>query len=972
MKSLFQKAIPQFMNETDSYHDVSPQILEYLNFVIQLDRDGHPASLSQSFAEKYGYQLNDFDKSFFDIFIHNDAAKAAMTYFKKALLGRIETFHSSARKKNGQAIDVNITLIPLNIKPEPIVYAVVNDISEYRKWERAQKQSQQAKQVFNQLENICYFSYDATLDKFHFSEQFTNFFGINADNCYTPTHSQLRQHVYKDDRESVNKTFKEALDYKTDYQIEYRIPTQDKKFRYVLETANILLDENGHIDGLVGFIQDITYNKFSDKYMEKEKQLTPLYDNPDVGLWTMNMQDGRTISNSKGIEHISGYSIADFRDGLLWNSIVHPQDLKHFQKVQRELKVGNTVRHQYRIFHKNGSVKWVQDYAVPILDASGDLFQINGMTSDITMQKELEEQINYLSEYDPLTKLPNRNYFYKYMEQMTASYIQETNKFAIMMLNIVRFKYVNDTLGHEIGDELLVKVAERISQQLTDDDTLARQDGAQFSILIGKIYATDALKKLAKKIIHTFEEPFIVKDFQLYVTVCIGIAVFPDNGTGALELYRNAEHALTKSKGRGENKYHLMAYSNNIQSYKCFSIGRDMKKAIKENEMVMYYQPRVDTQTNKMISAEALIRWNHPEWGHISPSEFLTIAEENGLITDIDNWVINEVCHQIKKWKNAGLPLVPISVNVSAAHLANQDWPMTVAKALEDTGIEPQDIELEITENSLLTHEQMVQNAMEIFHKLGIKIALDDFGKGYSSLLCLTQYHFDIIKIDKSFIQSMHNSERDLFIAKSIMYLAEGLQIRVVAEGVETMEQLNLLRNENCHEIQGYLFSHPLPAKEFEHLLEKEILLPTDPKQKAERKNRLDCRLCFPYPISSSMRIISIAGNKMQLGKSIVLIEEMSIDGLRCASTLKLPVRDDVVFLFETEIMNKPIELFGRIVWKEELDQDLIEYGIQFIISDAEQEKLSKLLELTKNIFKLPPHNTVKEDKYQYLIRVNS
>ena len=269
-------------------------------------------------------------------------------------------------------------------------------------------------------------------------------------------------------------------------------------------------------------------------------------------------------------------------------------------------------------------------------------------------------------------------------------------------------------------------------------------------------------------------------------------------GSLVLELLRNANLALSKSQKRGKNNYKILSHSSSIQSYKTFSIGRDLKKAIENNEMILYFQPRVDANSNQIISAEALIRWNHPEWGLISPHEFLTLAEENGLITDIDDWVLKEVCNQIKKWKKEQLQTVPISINISAVHFMKQDWPSTVAKVIRETGIHPHDIEFEITESTLLNNTEMVKSTIDSLRELGIKIALDDFGKGYSSLSYLTQFPFDVIKIDKSFIRNMHNSDRDYHIAKSIIYLAKGLQIKVVAEGVETIQQLKILQKEQC------------------------------------------------------------------------------------------------------------------------------------------------------------------------------
>ena len=422
-----------------------------------------------------------------------------------------------------------------------------------------------------------------------------------------------------------------------------------------------------------------------------------------------------------------------------------------------------------------------------------------------------------------------------------------------MKLDIDRFKYVNDTLGNQVGDELLIQIADRLSNHLTPNDLLARRGGDEFMIIIGKMKSIESLKIVVNKMNECLNAPFYIKDYQLFITASIGISTYPENGVSSLELLRNANLALSLSQKNGKNNYKILSHSNSIQSYKTFSLGRDLKKAIENNEMILYYQPRVDSHSNQIISAEALIRWNHPEWGLISPHEFLTLAEESGLITEIDDWVLKAVCNQIKKWKNEKLHRVPISINISAVHFMKQDWPSTVARVIRETGIDPQDIELEITENTLLNNTELVQSTIEKLRLLGIKIALDDFGKGYSSLSYLNQYSFDVIKIDKSFIRNMHKSDRDLHLIKSMIYMAKGLQLKVVAEGVETIQQLKILQKEQCHEIQGYLFSHPVPVDEFEILLQKKILPPMDPELKAKQSKRKHDRLHFPHPLEAEM-----------------------------------------------------------------------------------------------------------------------
>lgn len=553
--------------------------------------------------------------------------------------------------------------------------------------------------------------------------------------------------------------------------------------------------------------------------------------------------------------------------------------------------------------------------------------------------------MNNIVNYDYLTKLPNRNQFIEKLEQLLYEYSNTNYRLAVMKLDIDGFKYINDTLGNEAGDELLILFANRIKKHLTSKDKISRRGGDEFMVLIEYIESIEALKILVKQMIKSINEPFILNGYELYITASIGISTYPENGLTSLELLRNASLALYQAEKMGKNNYHIPSHSSSIQSFKNFSIGRDLRKAVENREMTLYFQPRVDATSNQMIGAEALIRWNHPEWGLISPAEFLTMAEENGLITEIDDWVLNEVCRQINNWKNNDLPIVPISINISAIHFIIPNWPSKVATIIENTGICSHDIEFEITESTILNNSVVVKDSIAKLKELGIKISLDDFGTGYSSLSYLTQYPFDAIKIDKSFIQKMDQSDRDLHLTKSIIYMARGLKLRVVAEGVETIQQLNILQQEQCHEIQGYLFSQPVPIHEFEGLLQKKVLPPMDSEQKAKHCKRKHYRLKFPYPLKADLQLVSIAGRNMDLGEAEVLIENISIGGLRFVSDIKLPTRGDAIYQIKTELLGKLIILMGNIVWKEEINEDIMEYGIEFTISEDEQASLSTLLD---------------------------
>lgn len=954
-----------FKRTTDTNLDLNKEVIEYLNAIVKLDRHGDIINYNQVFEKLYGYNENE---SFFDTVLKNNSLKVSK-YFENAISGKTQVFESIGFPKNGKPIDITITLIPIKNKTSNDVYVILNNNTEYQKRDKELNKLYKLREVFDEINFVCSFYYDAINDYFHFSKQFTNIFKISTEKPITPSLNHLLRYVHPDDVDRVKDTVQTALNDRVGFQIEYRVVLQDQSILVLYEKAEILLDKKGNLDGLVGYIQDITDHKMSDDLVKKENHIKMFYDYPEVGIWTIDFVKGEYGKISKGIEIITGYTQEDFKS-ISWKSIVFHEDLQHYLVNQRILSEGKILKHQYRIVHKNGSVIWIQDYTIPTLDDFGNIIRLEGLVSDITEQMKLKEKVQYLANYDLLTELPNRYKFMEKLEQVLSKYVNSNNYFSVMKLDIDGFKYINDTLGNDAGDELLKLFSKRLEKQITVNDIVARRGGDEFMILVENIKSVEELKIKIHQIIKSINEPFYINGYELYVTASIGISTFPENGQTSKELLRNAGLALQYSKKEGKNNYYILSHSSSIQSYKNFIIGRDLKKAIEDREMVLYFQPQVDSYTNKIIGAEALIRWNHHEWGLISPYEFLTIAEENGLITAIDDWVLQEVCSQIKKWKEQGLQIVPISVNISAIHFMKPNWINEVNQIIRDAGIQPNDLEFEITESTILNNSEVVKNTIDSLKKIGIKISLDDFGTGYSSLSYLAQFPFDVIKLDKSFIRNMFYSDQDMHLIKSIIYMAKGLNLRVVAEGVETIQQLRILQQQQCYEVQGYLFSQPVPVNEFETILRSITIEPIDPKQKAEARKRKHYRLNFPQQLEADIKLVSIAGRKMELGVSKVLIGDISIGGLKFISNLKLPIRGDVVYQFETELLNEPVTLKGSIVWKDEINEDLVEYGIQFISENNGQAALSTLLDtfinLTQNSNALPSYRKVNVDMYQY------
>lgn len=627
------------------------------------------------------------------------------------------------------------------------------------------------RETFNQLEQICNYYYDAINDYHYFSNQIIDMLKIKTEND-TPTLSfnHFLQYVHSEDKERVKKAFEDALNERKAFQIEYRIVRIDKTTIVVREQTGILLDSKGNLEGLVGIIQDITENTMLEDLLDKQTQINEIYDNPDVGIWSKDLKYENTMKVSKGIEYISGYTKEDFENGLQWESIVHKEDLQNYLENQIKLPEGNIIHNEYRIINKMGDRRWVQDYVIPTLDSNGNIVGLNGLITEITEKKVLEEKIEYLANNNTLTDLPNVNSFNRELEKTLIDYQDSSKQFAIVNLDINGFRYINNTLGNKVGDELLKEFPKRIKSYLSLNDFVAHKGGDEFILLIKEILSFDALKGKINQMIECLNQPFNINGYQLFVTSNIGVCTYPENGTTIMELMRNASLALRNAIKKGKGTYHILSHKNSIQSFTNYTIGTDFKNALENNEIVVYYQPRVDTQTNQITGAEALIRWKHPKWGLISPGKFLNEAEENGLLTEMDEWLLKEVCSQIKFWNKSGKKTVPISINISAIQLMKPDWPSKVAETIKNTGINTDDIELEITESIILNNSDMVKNTLSKLKELGIKLILDGFGKGEFSLSYLTNYPFDGIKIEKSLIRKMHNSKQNLHLVKTYIY----------------------------------------------------------------------------------------------------------------------------------------------------------------------------------------------------------
>ncbi len=461
----------------------------------------------------------------------------------------------------------------------------------------------------------------------------------------------------------------------------------------------------------------------------------------------------------------------------------------------------------------------------PLKDASDVVAGVLTSSLDITARKRTEGHLRHLAHHDPLTDLPNRTLLRERMRRLIARARRGDQPFALHLLDLDGFKAVNDLLGHSTGDRFIKTVGERLRNAIRPDDTLARLGGDEFAILQAQVNSTEDIEEFAKRILETVSETSDFEDSGLRTTASIGIAIHPDDGLDGEDLLKNADLAMYRAKAEQGNHFCFYAADMQARARNEALLDGELRRASENNEFVLYYQPQVDLASGEIVGAEALLRWNRPGVGIVGPGVFLPRAEENGLIVPINEWVLREACREAKSWQRMGLRPVRVGVNLSPVQFRKRQMPLLIAQILGETGLEPGRLDLELTESIVVGDFDAVAQDLQQLLDLGVHISIDDFGTGYSSLSYVKKFPVDRLKIDQSFVRNLTTDGNDAAIIRAIVTLGHSLNLSVVAEGVETAEQLARLRAEGCDEVQGYYFGRPMPAEDFVAMLRSDPLL---------------------------------------------------------------------------------------------------------------------------------------------------
>lgn len=558
-----------------------------------------------------------------------------------------------------------------------------------------------------------------------------------------------------------------------------------------------------------------------DSLRQSEMRLARAQKIAGMGSWEWNIKTGEIFWSDQlyqifGVNKESKPSIT--MDWVF--SLVHQNDLPAFKKViLNTARSGNPFNIVYRINSlSEGEIVVNSQGEVSFGDDGKPLF-VSATTLDITARIRAESEIEQLINYDTLTGLPNRSLLHDRLKLAIAQAARDNLLLGVLILDLDRFKDINDSLGHHAGDKLLKTVAKRLSACVRESDTLARIGGDEFVAILVGVHAIDGISTVAKKVLALIAEPVYLEGQEIYTTGSIGISVYPMDGEDAQTLLKHADLAMYQAKELDRNNFQFFSREMNIKMLERMMLENSMRKALEREEFFLVYQPQVDSRTGKIIGMEALLRWQHPDLGLLSPDKFIYLAEETGFIVQIGEWVLRTACRQNKKWQDIGLPPVRIAVNLSAKQFVQRQLDETISAILMETNLDPQWLELEITESAIMKNADENAEILRKFKEMGAGIAIDDFGTGYSSLSYLKHFPITRLKIDRSFVRDITTNPDDAAIAEIIIAMAQTLKLEVIAEGVETRSQMEFLSFNNCVEMQGYLFSRPVKADIFEGYL---------------------------------------------------------------------------------------------------------------------------------------------------------
>jgi len=652
-------------------------------------------------------------------------------------------------------------------------------------------------------------SLDLRSNHLEWSDEIYRLFEIDRER-FGASYEAFLDTIHPEDRGLVNDAYTESLKNGQPYEIDHRLLFSDGRIKYVREACETLFDESGNPIISRGTVQDITEQKVAQQQVNLYASV--FINSPEAIMVTD--RDNCIIAINPALTELTGYTFEELEGvnpNILASGLTPPQV---YQEMWDSLQEAGFWQGELIDRTKEGKVypKWATIAA--IRDEQDRITHYMASFFDITERKAAEERIQYLAHHDTLTGLYNRFSLEDRLSQAIVQARREKNQLALLFIDLDRFKLINDTLGHHVGDQLLIEVGKRLQAAVRESDIIARLGGDEFLVVLTSIKGSMAAAGMAEKILELLCDTYEIEGQELSSSPSVGISVFPDDGEHCDALMKNADAAMYHAKEQGRNNYQFYTAEMNAEAQERIALENDLRTALIEGQFELHYQPKWEAEDGRLSGVEALIRWNHPERGQVSPMKFIPIAEEVDLISELGQWVLTEACRQLARWHASGATTLTMAVNLSPKQLRHPDLVDRVRGVMNAYGIGKGMLELEVTETAAMSNAEFAVKQLEAMRKVGVNLAIDDFGTGYSSLAYLKSFPIQTLKLDRSFVNGIEDDPNDAAICAATIALAHNLGLRVVAEGVETEVQRAFLHEYGCDTLQGYLLGKPLPADE--------------------------------------------------------------------------------------------------------------------------------------------------------------
>ncbi|NMF57554.1 sensor domain-containing protein [Pseudanabaena yagii] len=807
--------------------------------VFETTLDDQILEVSVSFCDLLGYSASQISQLKYEQICHPDDLSAYYFLKERLLSGEIDHCYLNVRyiREDGQIVQVlQSTDLSVDNTKEP---NFVNRFEDITDWEQTAKNQRDAdnrtRYLFENNPNPMWIYDIETLRFLAVNQAAINHYGYSEAEFLSMTLQDIRPP--EDIPRLLEAISKVSVGF-TESEV-WRHCKKDGSHIIVSVSAHTLIYNNRKCELIL--INDVTQKMQAEEALKRaEARYRSIFENAIEGIFQSSV-DGRFLIANPMLAKIYGYeSSTDLIENLTdigSQLYVDPQrrlELINLLKEQEDVKLFES-----EVYRKDGAIIWTSENVYAVHDVAGNILYFEGTVEDITASKIAKAEIEHLAFHDSLTNLPNRVLFrdrlskalnnsseklHSYLDQMQEVEIKLIPPLlAVLFLDLDRFKLVNDTMGHAAGDRLLIEVAKRLSECMFESTFLARMGGDEFMIFVSDLQSVESIQQFAQLILQSFEVPFFVEEMALYIGTSIGISLYPSDGMDEDTLMKHADTAMFRAKERGRNHYQLYNHAIGAQVMEYVAIENGIRQALERSEFQVFYQPQINLATGEIDCVEALARWLHPELGWVPPNQFIPAAEEHGLIVRLGEWILRTACSQTRSWQKNGLPHIRVAVNFSVKQFQSPNLCDRIMQILAETDLEPQYLELEITESLVMQDQNTVIKMLRQLQSLGMRVSIDDFGTGYSSLSYLRLLPVSKVKIDASFVRETPQNNEDAAITSAIIAMAHNLNLIAIAEGVERKEQLEFLRSHNCDAVQGYLFSRPVPAHEATLLLQAQF-----------------------------------------------------------------------------------------------------------------------------------------------------